>query len=567
MLSPSSGSGELQALPWAGPCGQPTAFSTTDKPLTGMTPFEVRTMHLFPPRLGLVLAGLIVCLAAFNPALVAQKGALPNKKTNSSAFKADISKKGPTLKYPASRHKVNKRAAIAHKPFQAVHPKTGKALNPAEMLTLPNGKKMKTSDYYAQLNDLEKKLNSHGHSLRNTAKKVVLGETQIDKARLAKQVATLNAKHRAFNAKTMRRPTAHKDLAAAHRAAVNKLRAALGSKTKTPNQGSKTKTPAQGSKTRTPAPGKKTKAPTQGVNTEQEDLFLTAADTAGAKGKSDHELRKLDGLKYGDEAHAQVFVDGQWETTVSPDVVDFKGEAVAGVVLVNHRIELLKATASAHAGGGSDGSAKINVSVLGASIYNFNQVIKTTFEKSDAMSKSVDYAVTVPIPITPIPVPLVVKMGARGTVGIKYVFGVSAVPLLANVQVVPNASIDLFAQVGIDIKLADAGVEGKLTLLNFALTLGVEAGVKSDGGAPKLSLFVHGDSETNMLAGDISFFADIPAPAADKKPPFEKKRHSHSFFSNKGYTKQGSLFNVQRSTPLPALPAPATAKPPAAKAA
>jgi hypothetical protein len=48
---------------------------------------------------------------------------------------------------------------------------------------------------------------------------------------------------------------------------------------------------------------------------------------------------------------------------------------------------------------------------------------------------------------------------------------------------------------------------------------------------------------------------------------FDKKRFDHTFFTWTGFTKQGTLFSVNRSTPLPKAPtkaaAPAPAKAPA----
>jgi hypothetical protein len=450
------------------------------------------------------------------------------------APKGPLKKTGPATLFPANLIKMNKRAAIAHKPFPVAHPQTGKALNPGDMLTLANGKKVKSSDYFAQLNDLEKKLNSHGHSLRHPAKKVVLGETIIDRAKMAAQARTLAAKHRIFDPRTMRRPTPFKGLAAAHKAAVTKARGAAGKTTRPPAPG----------KTTRPAPGKTTRPPKQGVSTEQEDLFLTAAQAAPTKGQSDHELQKISGFEMGQKDLAAVFLDGQWETTVSPSAVDVKGEVAAGLYLVNNRIEALKVTATMHGVAGGQGSAQINVSVLGASV--FNQPIP--MNKSGQLNKTFE-----PSPFKKTfmagPIPITVTIGARGGVGLQYFTAISGTPLLASVQVVPSASVEFFAQAGIGITILNFGIEGKLQLLQFVLTLGSEAGVKSDaGGPPKLSLFVHGESDITLLKGDIGFYAEMDVL-------FFKKKFTFPFFSWKGFEKKGTMFNVPRSTPLPAAPA------------
>src|SRR5262249_28336464 len=69
---------------------------------------------------------------------------------------------------------------------------------------LPDGKKVKAGEFYAKLNDLEKKLNDMGHSLRDNAQKVVLHESILKKDELAANAKKLGTKHRAFDAKTMK---------------------------------------------------------------------------------------------------------------------------------------------------------------------------------------------------------------------------------------------------------------------------------------------------------------------------------------------------------------------------
>jgi hypothetical protein len=68
-----------------------------------------------------------------------------------------------------------------------------------------------------------------------------------------------------------------------------------------------------------------------------------------------------------------------------------------------------------------------------------------------------------------------------------------------------------------------------------------------------MSLFVHGESNTTLLKGDIGFFAELDLEIV-------KPRFTFSFFKWKGFEKKGHLFNAQKSTPLPAAPAQAPRK-------
>jgi hypothetical protein len=164
------------------------------------------------------------------------------------------------------------------------------------------------------------------------------------------------------------------------------------------------------------------------------------------------------------------------------------------------------------------------------------------------------------------PIPLSVKVGARGSVGVNFFFGLNSQPAFVTAQVIPNASVDAYAQAGIDIKIASAGVAVSLKLLHLTLTLGTQAGVQSDSKGSSQLLFVHGDSDLSLLDGNLAFFVEVYVPAF-KLPPWEKKHFDHPFFNWTGFKKKGVLFNVEKHTPLSDAKAPSqTAAKTAAKA-
>jgi hypothetical protein len=509
------------------------------------------------------MAGLLLLVGGWGLSAPVPKGSPPT--STKAPAKADVRKSSPKAQLAAALIQSRKQAPIPHKPWKMAHPETGKEVQPEEMLPkLPNGKQVQAKDYFDQLNRMEKHFNGLGHSTRDTAKKVLLQETKVDKNRLNTQSRTLAAKHRPFDPKTMRRPTPHKDLPAAHQAAVKQASSQAaapaakggGGKTKPAKAvaGKTNPAPAGGGKTKasTGAGGKTAPAPASGGKT-------TPATAGGGNTKGDRELKTFS-FTAGDNKTVSVFLDGQWEMNVSSDAVDLKGEAHAGAYLLNNRIEVLTATAALHAGGGANGSAKLTVSVLGQVVHNPNLPIKTTWNKRDQVSKTVDHSV--PFSFTIGPIPLSVKIGARGSVGVNYFFGVSALPLYATAQVVPNASLDAYAQAGLDIKIASAGVVVNLQLLRVKLTLGAEAGLKNDNQGTNLYLFVHGDNELTLLNGSLSFYAEVYVPAF-KLPPWEKKHFEHNFFKWTGLKGQGSLFSVERRTPLPGAAAKGTAPAPA----
>jgi hypothetical protein len=438
-----------------------------------------------------------------------------------------------------------------------LHPQTGQVCKPADMLTLPNGKQIAAKDYYDQLNRLEKQFNSVGHSLRRTADKVLLQQSKIDKAALATHARTVAAKHRPFDPKTMRRPTPLKDLPAAHQDAVKKA----SSQPKGPAAPAGNAKPKSAGLRTPAAPEVLRVATADGGNTNtREDPatppgeLLAAAPPGGGNANGDHEHKTFD-FHPGDDKIASVFLNGQWDVNISPAAVDLNGEAHAGAFLLNNRIEMLGATVAVHGGAGAGGSAKLTVSVLGTVVHNLNQPFQGTFRKGDQVRQTVDHSV--PFTFFLGPIPIGIKVGARGSVGVGYFLGVNTQPPLATAQVVPNAQIDAFAQAGIDIKIASVSVKGELQLLRFAVALGAEAGVQGSD----LHLFVHGDSDITLLAGSLSFVAEAYIPAF-KLPPWEKKSFEHKFFEfARVNVKHGCLFNVDRRKSLAKAVARAPAPP------
>jgi hypothetical protein len=84
---------------------------------------------------------------------------------------------------PPRGFRLLQRAPVAFVPFTDTRPQGA----PDKEITLPNGKRMMYSCYLLQLNDLEKKFNAIGHSLKDTSQPdVEVGEPSVDPAVLKK---------------------------------------------------------------------------------------------------------------------------------------------------------------------------------------------------------------------------------------------------------------------------------------------------------------------------------------------------------------------------------------------
>jgi len=120
-----------------------------------------------------------------------------------------------------SDFKHAKRAAIAFKPLDLHDPRTGKAVKPDDLITLPDGKKVKAGPYFAELNKLEQKFNAIGYSLRDkSTKPIVLHDAIVPHDTLRTQIAAHSKAHVAFNAQTMRAVPRIADLEQRHTLAL-----------------------------------------------------------------------------------------------------------------------------------------------------------------------------------------------------------------------------------------------------------------------------------------------------------------------------------------------------------
>jgi hypothetical protein len=417
-------------------------------------------------------------------------------------FKAQMVKPPVSAKLNHDHVKVKQRPAVAHKAFKVADPKTGKEVKHDTMLTLPGGKIVQAGEYYAELNKLEKQLNTIGHSLRGKAANTVLVETGVDLAKHKKAVATLSTRLVKFNPKTMRAAGTRKDLAAqyAKAKATDKQRAAA--------------------------------------------LAKAAPKMAGAT-KTSRSVKNWNYL-LGKKNVVAGFLDGKLELKGSKDAVDILAEAGAGGYLANRRVNVLSARGSVRVPQAGQSTARLNVYVMGNSIYNKNLSAATSQTWSDQLTKTFDYSTTFRFALGPIPCS--VKLGAQGTVGVRYFIGVR--PAHATAQFIPKAQVRAYAQFAVDIIIASAGVGGQLHLVDFELRLGgdLEIGFENSRGAFVAERF-YGAIDLHMLGGKLYVYAEVTVPAFDI-PPWHKKRYQWDLWKWAGLTKKGYLFNVSNKTYL-----------------
>ena len=381
--------------------------------------------------------------------------------------------------------RMNKRPPRKFVPFELKDPKTGKAVGPNDELTLRNGKKVPAGRYYAELNKIEERLNALGHSLRDPEKEIEIGAIPVDEVLLNKQAqAILNDI----------KPGVKSDPAALKEYEGFKLSpAALEALKKIPV---------------------KTNTATQ-VYQYGWEVGNASTFWAGLSFKIEMKGTK-DQIQFDEEftARAEVFNSGK--KTLLRETVHLLGPKTGDLV------------------------AKVQVDVLGQTVYNLDEKHKAKWSKSVTPSKGVDFGKKIYFTIGPVPVS--VKVGVQGDVGCK--LSATLTPLGVGGSAEPFVHTTAYAQVAVDVGVASAGVGGQLTLINYDLYVGGGMCLQVNAsGKPYFkwsSAACHG---LEMLSGKIYVFVEVDLGLWSKK-------YTHTLFHWKGFKTSGCLFNGTYNMPL-----------------
>src|SRR5262249_11685811 len=142
----------------------------------------------------------------------------------------------------------------------------------------------------------------------------------------------------------------------------------------------------------------------------------------------------------------------------------------------------------------------------GQSIFNIDKTVTTNFTQTKKLNQAFDYGTSFHFSIGPIPVSG--KVGVRGSAGVDFTYGVRQAH--ATLNVTPHIEAKAYAQAGVDIGIASAGVGGQLTLLKDELVLGAEVGLDLDPQkGPYISEHLYLHNKLEMLSGQFYLFAKV----------------------------------------------------------
>jgi hypothetical protein len=415
--------------------------------------------------------------------------------------------KRPTKRFQLSQGvikkniKVYKRTRLPFKPFKVLDPATGRQIAPSTVLTLPDGKKITAQKYYTELNKLERDFNALGYSLdfrRDPAKRVKLQKIVLDPAtvtQMNRQKRLLQDTHRF---RTLAPPKSIDALQREFRINLNKDRIRL-------KRLQRFRQPQQ-------------------IRTSQgtlEQLLLPYAyaapeDQARPYNKS-IETRKYE---YGYRDVFAIFFNGGTVLSGDSNKAGVNSVAEAGAYVFNNKLTMLRITGALSAPLASGNmQARLTMTVLGETRLRINQSKPVplnvdqlpqipSLALADRSSESLDESFESSFALGPIL--LSVKFGVRASAGVDY--GLFASPANANGRFGPFVASDLYAQAGLNIIIAKAGVSCTLVLLDNCLTLSGQLKVDADQRGPYFSAVFSIYDRFEALSGEVSLYACILVP-------------------------------------------------------
>ncbi|WP_394840300.1 hypothetical protein LVJ94_25785 [Pendulispora rubella] len=410
--------------------------------------------------------------------------------------------------------KLVKKPAIAFHAFPLENPQTGQKYAPNEEIDVGGGKKRLAVDVFADINDMEQKLNSWGYTLRDVGGSYTLQEIDRCVDQLQAQAALIEKDSDKNPLSALDLEKRKKELEAKWEAYKQNLVALDELWRKSDSDAVKVNLPDKPPFT-SPVP--------QAARVQPKDIMK----------KRTWHFEKGDKGKFWIAGDASLALQGSREITA----LDADGGFSAGLMGLWSG-EVLGAHARGEAGKAKDANLKLNVRVVGKDVWHptytaggsGNHVLHKA-EKYTAAS--IDEGVTWRFSIGPIP--MAVRVGFRAEAGFQFGYDVSITALGGFAG--PYVAADAYLQLGVDIGIAGAGIEGSLTLLKDELTLRGDGAVDFSD-EPKLTLSLSASNNLTALSGKLSVYAYINLI-------FTKWKGSYTLWSWEGFHKTWDIFHFK----------------------
>ena len=397
--------------------------------------------------------------------------------------------------------KVYKRAPLPFKPFEILDPATGRQIAPTTVLTLPNGEKITAEQYYTELNKLEKGFNDLGYSLdfrRDPTPRVILQQIVLDPAIVTQMTIQKRLLEDTHKFKTLPPPKSIDALQKEFRTDLTKDRIRL-------QQLQRFRQPQQ-------------------IGVPQgtlEQLLLPQAYAAPEdQVKPYNKVIETPKYEYGYRDVFAVFFNGGTVLSGDSTKTAVNGVAEAGAYVFDNKLTMVRIAGDLSAPLGSGNmEARLTLTVLGETRLKINQSKPVPLNVDqlpqipslalyDRSSESLDESFESSFALGPIL--LSVKFGVRASAGVDY--GLFLSPANANGRFGPFVGADLYAQAGLNIIIAKAGVSCTLVLLDNCLTLSGQLKADADQRGPYFSALFSIYDRFEALSGEVSLYACILVP-------------------------------------------------------
>ncbi|WP_257452581.1 hypothetical protein [Archangium lipolyticum] len=402
---------------------------------------------------------------------------------------------------------LNKKPPIAFNPIPMKNPQTGEPYLPNEEIEVQPGVKMLASDFFNQVNDLEYDLNQWGYSLR---------DTDISTLSELKTCIELLAAQRNLISEDIRQngpgPWSVEDRLKKVEAAWKRYTDQIPSWDELYQ-----------------------KADDESVRVYLPEVPPFSAPVPEIKRAELKPMFKERAWSFEVGEKSKLWLNAQASLSLRASKVDAVGDArgaLNAALLGLWEGEVLSAQAHAQAPATDTGQLLVEVRGVGKVLWSKNWQ-QQGIRYDDKVEWPVHYEVSYRFQIGPIPAKAM--FGFQATAGSNY--GYDVLPLQVGAHAVPFASARAYAQVGIDLGLASAGVGGTLILAEDFVTLQGAARVEFDE-EPTLIVELSGTNSLNALSGSLYAYARV-------NYFFGKWEGRWDFFRWEGFKRDGNLFNYK----------------------
>ncbi|ACI19989.1 hypothetical protein [Dictyoglomus thermophilum] len=353
-----------------------------------------------------------------------------------------------------------KKTPITFKPFDYNFFKITKS----QVITLENGNKITGEEFLREINEIEKKLNSYGYSLRDKEEEIVIQKILIKRDDLEMQRKLL----RSITPFAVLQPVQNEE------------------------------------------PMKEFK---------------------------DYNFSKKWDLDLGDN-NFNINISTNLEMKGKESQILTNAYALAEAGILGRKAQLIKIETNLVSGNNNGDDAKLNVYILEKKEYSKN--FKTKYDLKENLRYGVDWGFPISAPVGPFNI--TGTFGIRGGIGLELSSNLDS--LSCSISVKPSIDTKAFAEIGIDYKVASAGVGGELTILKDELLLkGSLALVLQD---PLYNSFFNvsalGENNLDALSGDLYFFVKVNYLVGSKK-------FKAQIYEWDGFSYNTSLFNYSLNEP------------------